>query len=110
MKDVTREKKNVAKKNMSDSIQGCLMAKIDKAYLRWVSKMGDFEFNRMFERLQNVTWKDSAFENVDWYYCEEGLYAIRIDKGTNKERCVLIKAKNPTQAIGIAVMDRTPKE
>lgn len=38
------------------------------------------------------------------------LYAIRIDKGTNKERYVLIKAKNPTQAIGIAVMDRTPKE
>ena len=72
--------------------------------------MGDYEFNRMFERLQNVTWRDSAYENVDWYYCEERLYAIRIDYGTNKERYVLIQAKNPTQAIGIAVMDRTPKE
>ena len=72
--------------------------------------MNDFEFNRMFEKLEKTAWRESVFENVHWYYCEEGLYAIRVDKGKPEERYILIKAKNPTQAISVAVMGMKRKE
>lgn len=67
--------------------------------------MDDFKFNRMFDELKKVKWNESAFENLDWYYCEEALYAIRLDKGTVRERYLLVKAKSASAAVSIGVLN-----
>ena len=65
--------------------------------------MDDFKINRMFDELKNICWKESAYEEVDWYYAEEGLYILRFDKNTDKERYLFVKAKTPSAAISIGV-------
>jgi len=66
--------------------------------------MDYFKFNRLYDELQTVLWKETIFENVQYHYCEECLYAIRLDYGTDNERIILIKAKSPDEAISLGVM------
>lgn len=62
--------------------------------------------NFIFDGLKSVLWRETMFEDVQYYYCENELYALRLKQGTRYERIVLIKARSPNEAISLGVMGR----
>ena len=45
--------------------------------------MNDFEFDKTFETLEKIVWKESIFENVDWYCCKNGCTYARYSPELN---------------------------
>lgn len=78
--------------------------------------MCDHDFNRIVDGFKDLPWRESAFEDVEWYYAEEGRYIIHIkardygEYGHKPEQYRIVKAKNPSQAISFAWVDPRLKE
>jgi hypothetical protein len=62
--------------------------------------------NSFFNSLKSVLWRETMFEDVQYYYCENELYALRLKQGTRHERIVLVKARSFDEAISLGVMER----
>lgn len=73
--------------------------------------MCDHDFNRIVDGFKDLPWRESAFDDVEWYYAEEGRYIIHIkarDNGENgykPEQYRIVKAENPSQAIAFVCFD-----
>lgn len=67
--------------------------------------MCDHDFNRIVDGFKDLPWRESVFDDVEWYYAEEGRYIIHIKAGENgckPEHFRIVKARNPDQAIRFA--------
>lgn len=67
--------------------------------------MLDRELHNVLDRLKNVLWHETMFEDLQWYYAEEGLYVLRCKHGTPNEHLCFILANSRDDAISKAVLD-----
>lgn len=54
---------------------------------------------------KSVKWNETMFEDLQWYYAEERVYAMRCKHGTDNEHYLLVEAGSPGEAISKAVFD-----
>jgi len=70
----------------------------------------DRAIHEMLAGLENVRWRETMFEDLDWYYAEDGVYVLRCKHGTPNEHLLVVRAKSPDDAIALAVFEMTPKK
>lgn len=70
----------------------------------------DRAIHEMLAGLENVRWRETMFEDLDWYYADDGVYVLRSDAGTPNEHLLVVRAKSLDEAIALAVFEMTPKK
>ena len=68
----------------------------------------DRAIHEMLAGLENVRWRETMFEDLDWYYAEDGVYVLRCKHGTPNEHLLVVRAKSPDEAMGQGLFGRFP--
>ena len=50
-------------------------------------------------------WKETMFDDLQWYYCESKIYALRCKHGTENEHIILVVADSADEAIAHGVFE-----
>ena len=66
------------------------------------------EIHDAVNKLENVPWNDTNFQDLQWYCAEDNLYLLRCKHGEPNERLCIVRAGSLDEAITRGVFGVSP--